>query len=612
MEIDDRLPTSNGSRVLHVIDRSHPGLLWPALIEKAYLKVRGGYDFPGSNSGTDLCVITGWIPQQIFLHDEDVEALALWEELMPAFSQGDILLTLGTGKLSRHEQKHLGLGAEHDYAVLDMKETAGLREMLIKNPWSDGEIWKGAVRRRPNPGHEGDVEDTATSVVVDDKMVPGTFWMEFNSVFQHFENMYINWNPCSFNNRQDIHFSWSIPETAFVPNIFIQNPQFFVQSSKTGQVWLLLNRHFRTGDYTAANPQKGYISLYLFDRQGVRVLSSEGARIRGSFVDSPNTMIRFEAKANEAYTAVVVSQDLAAGKHNFTLSAFSKMSVSLGEAQDKYGPPKSMNSAWTRSTAGGNADSARYIQNPQFKISLATESCIAILLRLATNAPERIDKTDIHVKVLVALSDGGRVTKLRSRDIVAHSGDYRRGSAVIETLLPKGTYSIICSTFEQNQIAKFVLDTYASQQVLLVQLPSESSGRLSILSTPAIFNDGVRRLVAPLTVGRMTKVIFILSSIRGSGSSLFKFSLEQGQGPYRMVLATSSTEENEYGSIASGLRINDMDLNARMSSQEIGGLWLALERPGQPSNHSGESVVLQIEMLCEERIELGVWAPLED
>lgn len=65
--IDDRLPASNTPRCLHVIDRNNPKLLWPALIEKAYLKVRGGYDFPGSNSGTDLWVMTGWIPEQVFL-----------------------------------------------------------------------------------------------------------------------------------------------------------------------------------------------------------------------------------------------------------------------------------------------------------------------------------------------------------------------------------------------------------------------------------------------------------------------------------------------------------------------------------------------------------------
>lgn len=65
--IDDRLPKSQTARTLHVVDRNNPGLLWPALMEKAYLKVRGGYDFPGSNSGTDISILTGWIPEQLAL-----------------------------------------------------------------------------------------------------------------------------------------------------------------------------------------------------------------------------------------------------------------------------------------------------------------------------------------------------------------------------------------------------------------------------------------------------------------------------------------------------------------------------------------------------------------
>jgi len=67
--IDDFLPISKSEQCLHVKGRKNPYAIWPALIEKAYLKVTGGYDFPGSNSGTDLWVLLGWIPEQVCLKE---------------------------------------------------------------------------------------------------------------------------------------------------------------------------------------------------------------------------------------------------------------------------------------------------------------------------------------------------------------------------------------------------------------------------------------------------------------------------------------------------------------------------------------------------------------
>lgn len=601
--------------MLHVIDRSNPGLLWPALLEKAYLKVRGGYDFPGSNSGTDLAVLSGWIPQQVFLHDEDVEQDELWKTVYNAFMDGDVLLTLGTGKLPKREQRLLGLASEHDYAVLNLNQSGNTGEMLIKNPWSDGDVWHGAARRRPNPSQKSspimsslDLNDETTDS--DDEMTPGTFWMDFRSVFQHFENIYINWNPSLFTHRQDLHFSCNITEGSQSRNLFVNSSQFAVSGKEGEQVWLLLSRHFRTGDYTMASQgRNGYISLYLYKNNGEKVLSSDGAMLRGPFVDSPNTLLKFSLPKTATYTIVVATQDLPSGKYNFSLSAFSHERMDLKDVTCTLEHVHSVVSAWTRWTAGGNSDSRRYLQNPQFKIEVKSRTRVALILQISS--PETLKEAESHVKVLLTFSAGGRITRLKPGGNTG-SGDYRRGSAVVQTTLEKGNHTVICSTFEPDQYASFKLDLLSpsSQALRLIPLPAESSGRLSIMSHPATFSATTMRLLAPLRVPRLSQAIFILrprSLSTAKSASLFKLTLEQGQGPYKRVVATSQIDEEDFSSLSADIRIEDTRLRPEMDQDSSGGLWLVIERMAQMSSSSAVEEAVQVEILADERVELGNW-----
>lgn len=647
VEIDDRLPASQTDRILHIIDRSHPGLLWPALIEKAYLKIRGGYDFPGSNSGTDLHVILGWIPQQIALHHEEVHSEDLWMDVFRAWTEGDVLVTLGTGKISRKEMKYQGLAAEHDYAVLELRDNDRGGEMLIKNPWRDGEVWKGAARRRPNPGHDADQNSAAT-----EDMIPGTFWMDWQLVFQYFAHMYINWNPALFQARQDIHFSWQLESTSRAGHSVFDHPQFNVQADADGEVWLLLNRHFRTGDFTSENHGKnGYISLHLFNNNGTRVCTTEGVTVRGPFVDSPNTLLRFQAKGKQQYTVVAMSQSLTAGKHNFTLSVFAQSAIMLDEAMDRYlGVPQVLRSAWTYDTAGGSSDNLTYLENPQFSLSIPRSTDIALFLKVIpkpvgitistpdSTASHVVGNGDIddkyHVKLLIAPSSSTEplLNRLLSRDPAVHSGEYRRQQCVIESHLDAGHYTVIASTFDPGVRTPFELSLYTAtttaqqsiQVPILKAIPSLRASRFSTLSHPAIFDasSANTKLMAQLHLPRSTKAFFIArvapaALSTGSSSDIkpqpqlqsrYSMSIQRGTGAYSSILGNSGpfTELNR----GWGVKTNDVVLNAATSANP--GVWVVLESDGAGgSGSTGSRETVQIEVLSEDEVAFGGWRRID-
>ena len=609
--IDDFLPSSKTSRSLHVIDRNNPTLLWPALVEKAYLKVRGGYDFPGSNSGTDMWVLTGWIPEQIFLHHDDLSPDELWDRVFDSFSSGNVMLTIGTGSLTEREEKELGLISLHDYAILDLKESNGRRQLLVKNPWSTGAVWKGKGQLGAEfVDSQGD--DNASGFAQQHSpLFPGTSWMDYDEALQNFENMYLNWDPSLFSHRQDIHFQWNPSSAGAPPGCFADNPQFAVSSKAGGTVWLLLGKHFKTGDYAKStgntlvdtSSETGdpeFISLYVFEKGGRKVYLSDGALHRGPYVDSPNTLMRLDMPANTTYTAVVASQSLRRIIHTFSISGFSTSSLNIEHASERFSNVNKLQAAWTIHTAGGNADSDRYPNNPQFMLKVAEKCDVSVLLES--------DNVELAVHAKIFWSGGERVSTIRTRDIVTDSGDYRRGIALAEQddMVP-GSYTIVCSTFNPDQLGKFTVRISTTKPCTVRPLPAEGAGQLTINSDPGIFPPGTDRILAPLTTPRLTRLKLVCrrkgSSIgfRAVAPSPMLMTLELGQGPYKEILAASG--DGGFSDAVTGVRIEKVDLQPDLERR--GGVWLVVERIGGPSAQVEDVIVVDI--FAEERVSVGPW-----
>lgn len=109
------------------------------------MKLCGGYDFPGSNSGVDLFCLTGWIPERIFfpedpakVRDFETPVDRAWERVYSANSYGDALITVSTSKeLTEEQAEEVGLFTGHAYAVLGVVQTSnGTRLLQLKNPWA--------------------------------------------------------------------------------------------------------------------------------------------------------------------------------------------------------------------------------------------------------------------------------------------------------------------------------------------------------------------------------------------------------------------------------------------------------------------------------------------
>jgi calpain-7 len=564
----------------------------------------------------------------------------IWSRIYNAFLYGDVLVTAGTGRMSSRQERELGLEGQHSYVVLDMKETDHDRLLLVKNPWVEGKGWKGprpsAVAALDSSTISGDSRSSVESyhrdsVPTQDRPHPTTFWIGLEQVIQHFESLYLNWNPGLFKHRQDIHFEWNIDQQPSPGGCIVKHPQFSFSAKSNGPVWFLLSRHFRdapTGvkddsdafndgsirpesqvDSTGEHP-KGYMSIYVCSSgHGERLYMKETYLESSDYVTTPQCLLRWDVEANTIYTVVIDQDDLPPSAYSFSLCAFSNSLIALEPAIQRYPLQKIEEGAWTRQSAGGSTSSSRYFENPQYSLEVRERGALAILLTSNHEHP-------MHVKL--ALGHGKRIYRLQSRDVLVDSGNHRTGCVLAEIKdLQPGFYTIICSLFEAGRFGEYSLRVDSTSNVALKQIPRDGAGLLSTKLSPACFGAHVHKVAAPMLPHRLASYTIVTRFLKATSPrstdlgmlarSPLRFSVELGRGPERKFVIAS--ENGEYTDAAT-VRSESVNIDSSLAQQ--GDLYLVLDRLSGPGGPVEEWYDVEIYTDAPQACSIGVWRNWDD
>ncbi|GMR41151.1 hypothetical protein PMAYCL1PPCAC_11346, partial [Pristionchus mayeri] len=447
--IDDYLPVDDKKRLL--CSHSQSNELWVSLLEKAYLKVMGGYDFPGSNSNNDLHALTGWIPERISIKGGSFDAEKSSDKLWAGFHKGYCIITLGIGDLPQNEAKSVGLVEKHAYALLDIRNLDGTRLLKLKNPWTDVR-WKG---RFSEDDKENWTEERKKLLGYDpdnaEEKDNGVFWIEYESVILFFDVFYVNWNPAMFSFIDVLHDSWDMavgPERDLYS--VAANPQYRLEvnnSGKNATVCILITRHIT--DIADFAENKEYITVLVYKGGKKVYLPFDPEPLYdGTRINSPHYLCQMDISdpGPNKFTLVVAQYEKTKSIY-YTLRVYSSAPFHLSPITDQYSVKKKETGEWKGKTAGGHRET--FDNNPLYLLSL--EECSddhSILIDL--RAPKEYS---IALRICpVSFVREGK--EFYQKETVL----YREGYTMI-TLdgMPAGTYSIRPSSFNSGDEGPFIL-----------------------------------------------------------------------------------------------------------------------------------------------------------
>lgn len=473
VEVDSRLPFEIGSTKKGLFLDSG-GALWPIIVEKAYMKVMGGYKFLGSHAALDTFILTGWIPEYISIHHQDsYTALnAIWNRLERGWVNGDVMVCAGTG-----EAVSGGLIAFHDYTIVNVNPTDETVE--VQNPWL-----KSKER-----------EETMT--------------MDFRTLCQRFDYLYLNWNPNLLPYQQNHHFIWSTENLNLCissKNCYLGSPQYTITNSGAADsvTYILLKQH----KTSTIEQMPFFLGLRLYDGKNTRIASANEAveTARSQDLQAFYTTLRCTIPAKSTQLVVVTAgsdqpmQDSAIKPETFTISAYSSSELEMMRTVGNLKEKQQISGMWTREKIGGNWAEPTYSNNPQFKLLVGADGVICRFHAVSSaNSP-----IALH---LFYSGSNNQIKHYDQRALAVGSQKYEEQMcSTDEICLKQGSYYLVLSSYEKfaESFESFQVFCFSSSKIALTNNTPDYAGLLHRkLKLPW---NGSNRCEIPISSSRPTEL----------------------------------------------------------------------------------------------------------
>lgn len=313
-------------RFMFVRSSSNEKLLWPALIEKAYLVAMGdGYNFSGSNMAQDIYMLLGWPPE---VRKISQMSLALLGEFWTLKEKGLVTLGIGTGLMSESLASQLKVVPGHDYVICGYTN----EKLVLKNPWV---------------GRSG-----ARLLEVD------------ASVFGNFTYLYLNWNVDELYKHSTSMSVICNPLKSEV--LLLGRPQYSLvndndEKEEVGiavEQFLLTQEHITPYSVDVFEKAKGKV---VYPTQYVMAAGGKVITSRGCFM-------KLELAPKSEYTVVISGPQT---KELFLVKLWSNSNkVKFSKAVLQYPHKNEIEDSWGSNDNGGHWALELYIDNPQWEIEV--------------------------------------------------------------------------------------------------------------------------------------------------------------------------------------------------------------------------------------------------